>query len=133
MIRRSSGLSGSTGYFLSSAIEPAVSARILSAVPEGIALGACESIDKVRQRQDGGAAEALPRLRQPVIRDRRIFMVLPVMPGVVRRQQCRLPPGQGKTLRVVRSLMLQPQPETKRHHEGRSQTGIPQQSAPPQS
>src|SRR5690242_17087431 len=76
--RRSSGLSGSTGHFRFVGPRTASFRKGLERCSGRDHCGACESSAKVVQRQDGGTAEALPGLRQPVIRDRRIFMVLPV-------------------------------------------------------
>src|SRR5579872_284007 len=124
MIIRSSGLSGGTGFPFWIRQGCGFSGDFRhGAGSELISSG--EIVQQLRKTENGGTDEALPRLRQAVIRNRRVFVVLPVVPGVVRRQQRRLPPSQGKALCIGRALVLQPQAQPVEHHERGHEAEIP--------
>src|SRR5579872_3758553 len=82
--RRSSGLSGGTGYFHVFRLLAVGFHYGLERGSGGDRIGACESAHEIAQCQDGRTSEALPGSRELVIRDRRIFVVLPVMPRIMR-------------------------------------------------
>ena len=72
------------------------------------------------------------QLGQLPVRHRRPLMVLPVMPGQMRRQQGRLPGLQIEAMGEVRSLVFEPQAEPEEHHEGGDERSIPERGNPPQ-
>src|ERR1051326_2311196 len=71
-------------------------------------LGGSKLTDQFLKRSDGGAAQRAPRGGETMIGDRRVFVVLPMKPCLMRRENRALQPGKVKPLCVAGALMLQP-------------------------
>src|ERR1019366_6090672 len=72
-----------------------------------------EPLQKLSQCPDGFPGIMSSYFRKPVIGNRWPCMMFPVHPRIMRGKKQRLPEVQIEAMRIRRSLVLQPQPETK--------------------